>query len=555
MAKYSLGIDFGTESARAILADLSNGKVIATAVHQYKDGVIDQALPGSSQPLPPNWALQNPMDWLESMEKSVVAAMAESKLDPSSVVGIGIDFTACTVLPTTEDGTPLCALEKFRSNPHSWVKLWKHHGAQPQADRINETAKSMGEKWLSRYGGKISSEWAIPKSLQILEEAPEIYHEARYIIEGCDWLAWQLCGVLSRNSSAVGYKAAWNKKDGFPSKTYLAALHPELTDLFEKKFGGNILPPGTKSGGLTPAWAKRLGLNEGTPVAVSIMDAHAGTPGAGIGGPGPMFMIMGTSTCHMLLGEKEMLVEGICGVVEDGIVPGYFAYEAGQAGAGDIFAWFVDNCVPLEYHEEARQKGISLHEILGQKASRLAPGESGLLALDWWNGNRSVLVDADLSGLLVGATLSTRPEEIYRALIEATAFGTRMIIEAFNNQGVPVNSIIAGGGLTKNKMLMQIYADVMGIELAVTGADQVSALGAAMLGAVAAGKAAGGYEKLAEAAHAMAQPHANVYKPILANAKVYDELYIEYARLYDYFGRGENPVMKSLLRIKKNART
>lgn len=554
MAKYTLGIDFGTESARAILADVTNGKVLATAVHPYHDNVIDQTLPGSTKPLPPNWALQNPMDWLDSMENTVKAVMAETKLSPDSVVGIGIDFTACTVLPTLADGTPMCAVDKYKNNPHSWVKLWKHHGAQGQADRVNELAKKRGESWLPRYGGKISSEWAIPKSLQILEEAPEIYHDASYIIEGCDWVTWQLSGVLTRNACAVGYKASWNKKDGFPTKDFLASLHPQLTDLFEKKFSGKLVPPGTRVGGLTADWAKRFGLKAGTPVAAPIMDAHAATPGAGIGGPGPMFMIMGTSTCHMLMGDKEVHVEGICGVVEDGLVPGYFGYEAGQAGAGDIFAWFVDNCVPLELHEEARQRGVSLHEVLGEKAARLIPGESGLLALDWWNGNRSVLVDADLSGLLIGATLATRPEEIYRALIESTAFGTRLIIEAFNSQGVPVKSIIAGGGLTKNQMLMQIYADVTGMELAVTGAEQVSALGAAMLGAVAAGKEDGGYENLSLAAKGMGQPHAKVYKPNNANKAVYDELFKEYARLYDYFGRGENQVMKNLLHIKKNIR-
>jgi L-ribulokinase len=455
------------------------------------------------------------------------------------------------VLPTTEDGTPLCLLDEYRDNPHAWVKLWKHHGAQPQADRINELAAALGEPWLPRYGGKISSEWLMPKALQILEEAPEIYAATHFIVEGSDWVVWQLTGKLSRNACAAGYKANWHKVDGYPSSDFLKQLHPGLADLYAKKVAGPVLAPGAKAGGLTGAWAARLGLNEGMPVAAPIIDAHAATIGGGVAGPGVMFMIMGTSTCHMLMAEEEKLVEGIAGVVEDGIAPGFFGYEAGQSAVGDIFAWFVENSVPSPYQHQADAQNRSIHDVLAEKAAGLRPGESGLLALDWWNGNRSTLMDADLSGLILGFSLTSKPEEIYRALIEGTAFGTRAIIEAFTHQGLPVQSMVTGGGLTKNPLLMQIYADVTNRELAVAGSEQVSALGAAMLGAVAAGSEGGGHDSVLEAAKHMAPPPVKVYRPQPEHRSAYDILYTEYRKLYDYFGRGENRVMKVLKRMRK----
>jgi L-ribulokinase len=557
MSSYTIGLDFGTESARAVLVDVATGEIVATNIQLYADGVIDERLPGSDKPLPPDWALQNPADWLVTMETTTSAVLSEmpsgvkeSGVAPESIVGVGLDFTACTVLPTKADGTPLCELADYRTNPHAWTKLWKHHAAQPQADRVNDLALQRGETWLPRYGGKISSEWLMPKTLQLLEEAPELYAVADYLVEGSDWVTWRLTGQLARNACAAGYKGTWHKRDGYPSADFLAVLHPDLSNLYRDKYAGPIVAPGQKVGGLIREWANRLGLAQGTPVAAAVIDAHAAVPGGGITRPGSMFMIMGTSTCHMLMAESEVLVEGISGVVEDGIVPGLFGYEAGQAGVGDIFAWFVEHGVPSTYYEEAARQSLSLHQLLSKKAAALRPGQSGLLALDWWNGCRSTLVDAELSGLLIGATLGTRPEEIYRALIEATAFGTRVIIEAFTEQGVPVESIVTGGGLTQNELLMQIYADVTGREMAVAGTEQASALGAAMLGAVAAGSANGGYDTLADAASHMAPPPARVYRPISAHAAPYNTLYAEYRRLYDYFGRGENKVMKTLRQLR-----
>lgn len=554
-SKYAIGIDFGTESGRAVLVDVATGEEVATAVHAYVDGVIDEALPDSDVPLPPDWALQNPADYLAVVEVTIPAVLRQAGVSADDVIGVGTDFTACTMLPTKADGTPLCFLPEWRANPHTWVKLWKHHAAQPEADEVNALARQRGEPWLGRYGNKISSEWFIPKALQILREAPEVYEAADRLIEAADWIVWQLTGEERRNWCTAGYKAIWNPREGYPSREYFRALDPRLEDIVDRKLSREIWPLGARAGGLTAEWAKRTGLRPGTAVCVGNVDAHVSVPAATVVTPGRMVMIMGTSICHMVLGTAERIVEGMCGVVEDGIIPGYYGFEAGQSGVGDIFAWFVEHGVPPAYHDEAAARDMDLHQLLEEKAARLRPGETGLLALDWWNGNRSVLVDADLTGLLLGATLATRAEEIYRALIEATAFGTRVIIEAFATSGVPVNEIVACGGLPeKNRLLMQIYADVTGREFKVARSRQAGALGSAMHAAVAAGPEEGGYRSIVEAAAHMAHLADKVYRPIPEHQRLYDRLYAEYVRLYNHFGRGENNVMKTLKRIKAEAR-
>jgi len=554
--KYSIGVDFGTESGRAVLVEVETGREVATAVFPYINGVIDEVLPESNVPLEPDWALQDPEDYIRVFQNAIPRVLAQAEVQASDVIGVGIDFTACTMLPVKSDGTPLCMLPEWRAAPHAWVKLWKHHAAQPEADKINETARLMNQAWLERYGGKISSEWFFSKVLQILNEAPEIYAAADRMIEAADWVVWQLTGIETRNSCTAGYKAIWSKSEGFPPKDYFAALHPQLANVIDEKMTRDIRPIGQPAGGLSSQAAAWTGLKPGTAVAIANVDAHVSVPAATVTEPGRMVMIMGTSICHMVLGTQEQLVPGICGYVEDGILPGYFGYEAGQSCVGDHFAWFVDNCVPGEYERQAAQRGIDIHTYLEEKAATLKPGESGLLALDWWNGNRSVLVDVDLTGLLLGATLATHPEEIYRALIEATAYGTRVIVEAFQQNGVPIHELVACGGLPeKNKLLMQIYADVTGCPIKVSASSQTPALGSAMFGAVAAGKQAGGYDTIVDAARKMARLKDEIFLPIAEHQRVYDQLYAEYLRLHDYFGRGENDVMKRLKSIKVSARS
>jgi len=553
--RYAIGIDFGTLSGRAVLVDVATGEEVATAVYEYANGVIDRELPGTGEPLPPDTALQDPADYLRTFEVTIPQVMRESGVRPEQVIGIGIDFTACTMLPTKADGTPLCFLEEYRSNLHSWVKLWKHHSAQPYANRLNEIARERRETFLGRYGGKISSEWFFPKAWQILDEAPEIYAAADRLIEAADWVVWQLTGVETRNACTAGYKAIWSKREGFPSREFFAALDPRLADIVDEKMSRTILPQGARAGGLTPQMAEKLGLKPGMAVAVANVDAHVAVPAATVVTPNKMVMVMGTSICHLVLGEEQLEVEGMCGVVEDGILPGFYGYEAGQSAVGDIFGWYVDQGVPAPYAEEAQRRGISLHQLLEEKASKLAPGESGLLAIDWWNGNRSVLVDADLTGVILGMTLATTPEEIYRALIEATAFGTRVIIDAFESKGLAIEELYACGGLPeRNQLLMQIYADVTGRSIKVARSSQTPALGSAMFGAVAAGPEAGGYATITEAAARMAGLKDVVYKPDPDRAAIYEELYREYVQLHDYFGRGANDVMKRLKALRARVR-
>ncbi len=555
--KYAIGVDFGTESGRAVLVEVATGREVTNSVYPYRNGVIDDVLPVEDPVirLEPDWALQDPDDYLRAFQHTIPAVLKDASVDPEDVIGVGIDFTACTILPVKADGTPLCTLPEFRRNPHSWVKLWKHHAAQPEADQINETARQMGQEWLNRYGNKISSEWFFSKTLQILDEAPQVYEAADRILEAGDWVIWQLTGEEKRNSCAAGYKAMWSKREGYPPDEFYKALDPRLEHVIDEKMSRTIYSIGGRAGGITEQAAQWSGLKPGTAVAIANLDAHVAVPAATVTEVGRMVMIMGTSTCHMVLSDEEHVVPGICGYVEDGIIPGLFGYEAGQSCVGDHFAWFVENCVPAAYEQEAKDRGIGIHQLLEEKASRLKPGESGLLALDWWNGNRSVLVDAELAGLLIGATLATKPEEIYRALIEATAFGTRIIVESFEKYGVPVKEFVACGGLPeKNKMLMQIYSDVTGRELKVTASKQTPALGSAMFGAVAAGEAAGGYDSIFDAARHMSHLQDEVYKPIPENQKIYDMLFAEYVRLHDYFGRGENNVMKTLKKIKKSVR-
>jgi L-ribulokinase len=555
--RYTIGVDFGTESGRAVLVDVADGRELGTEVYKYANGVIDERLPASDGDvvLGPDWALQDPTDYLETFKRAVPAVVARAGIKPEQVIGIGIDFTACTMLPTTADGTPLCFLDGFRRKPHAWVKLWKHHAAQPEADDINRVAAEMGETWLARYGGKISSEWFFPKALQILREAPEIYRAADRLIEAADWVVWRLTGVETRNNCTAGYKAIWSADEGFPSRDFFSALDPEFADVVDQKMSRAIARLGETAGRLTAEAAEWTGLPQGIAIAVANVDAHVSAPAAGVTEPGTLVAIMGTSTCDIILADNAPLVPGACGVVADGVIPGYFGYEAGQSAVGDIFAWFIEHAVPPLYHEKARARGVTVHEILEAEAAALRVGESGLLALDWWNGNRSVLVDADLTGLMIGMTLATTPPEMYRALIESTAYGMRTIIDAFEAGGIEVRSVVTCGGLPdKNRLLMQIYADVTGRTLRVAASAQTPALGAAMFGAVAAGEAAGGCATIKDAAARMAHLRDIVYEPIEANRRVYEVLYREYTRLHDLFGRDGDPAMKTLKGLRVAAK-
>ncbi|MDT0530521.1 ribulokinase [Micromonospora sp. DSM 115977] len=536
--RYVVGVDYGTLSGRALVVRVRDGAEVGTAVHEYRRGVIETVLPDGGPALPPDWALQDPEDYRDVLRHAVPAALADSGVDPSQVIGIGTDFTACTVLPTLADGTPLCEVPELRHRPHAWVKLWKHHAAQSHADRINALAHERHEPWIGRYGGKISAEWQFAKGLQILEEDPEVYRRAERFVEAADWIVWQLCDEETRNVCTAGYKGI--RQDGrYPSTDYLSALNPGFAD-FVTKLDGPLLSLGERAGALSARAAAWTGLPAGIAVAVGNVDAHVTAASAQALGPGRLVAIMGTSTCHVLNGTHPAEVPGMCGVVDGGISAGAWGYEAGQSGVGDIFGWFVRHAAPA---------GTASHERLTELAAGQPVGAHGLIALDWWNGNRSPLVNHDLSGLIVGLTLATRPQDVYRALLESTAFGTRMIIEAFVEAGIPVTDLVVAGGLASNRLLMQIYADVTNRPLGIIGSAQGPALGSAIHAAVAAGA----YPDVHRASAAMGRVDEGVYQPDPDNARAYDALYAEYRALHDHFGRGGNDVMLRLRAIRNTA--
>ncbi|MDR2255019.1 MAG: ribulokinase [Arthrobacter sp.] len=549
--KHVIGVDYGTLSGRAVVVRVSDGAQVGSAEHAYDHAVMDTVLTAApagygTVTLPPDWALQDPGDYENVLKMAVPAAIKNAGIDPASVVGIATDFTACTMVPTLADGTPLSRVAGLEGRPHAYVKLWKHHAAQPQADRINELAAERREPWLARYGGFISSEWEFAKGLQLLEEDPEVYALMDRWVEAADWIVWRLCGSYVRNACTAGYKGIL--QDGaYPTRDFLRGLNPDFADFAQEKLAQPLGELGSRAGGLSPEAAAWTGLPVGTAVAVGNVDAHVTAPAAKAVEPGQMVAIMGTSTCHVMSSDHLVEVPGMCGVVDGGIVAGLYGYEAGQSGVGDIFGWFIDQHVPARYAEEAAARGISVHTYLTDLAYAEPVGAHGLVALDWHSGNRSVLVDHDLSGVILGQTLATRPEQEYRALLEATAFGARIIVETFKASGVPVTEFIVAGGLLKNRQLMQTYSDVLRMPVSVIGSDQGPALGSAIHAAVAAGE----YPDIREAAAVMGSLIPNAYQPQEDSADTYDLLFAEYRRLHDHFGRGGDEMMHRLRDIRR----
>ncbi len=524
--RMALGLDFGTESVRVLLVDLE-GNERGAAVARYAHGQITEGLPSTGRKLAPHTALQHPRDWLDSAARAVRRALRAAGAGPDAVAGIGVDFTSCTMLPARRDGTPLCLLDRYAANPHAWPKLWKHHGAQAQADRINAVARRRREPWLARYGGAIGLEWFFPKVLETLEHAPAVWEAADIFVEAGDWLVWQLVGgpaaELPRSTCQAGYKAMWSRRDGYPSRSFFAAVHPDLAGVVKDRLPGRHLSPGECAGGLRAAAARRLGLPEGVPVSAATIDAHAGVPGAGVSGPGTMVLVMGTSSCHMLNATVERPVPGVAGIVEGGILPGLFGYETGQAAVGDAFAWFRH----LVGHEG--------FDVLSREAAALPPGAGDVLCMDWLNGCRTPLMDGELRGAFTGLSLAHGPAHLYRALLEASACGLRWIVELLEAAGVPVNGFVATGGLPHtNPLLVQVCADVLGRTITVHPCGHGPALGAAILGALAAGPERTGFESTRAAIAAMSAKHlpgCTQVRPVRARRGVYEALYRRYREL------------------------
>ncbi|WP_196240586.1 ribulokinase [Nocardioides anomalus] len=540
-----VGVDLGTLSGRVVVVRVADGAVLGSAVHEYAHGVVEGEWRGRR--LAPGWALQVPEDYLEVLRTAVPAALRVAGVRPEAVVGIGCDATSCTVLPTDATGTPLCALPEYADRPHAYAKLWKHHAAQGRADRITALAEARGETWLAAYGGRISAEGQYAKALELFEEDRPLYDTMRHWVEVSDWVVWQLGGAYVRNASAAGYKGI-GPEGVSPSAEFLEALAPGFASFVPDKLAHPVAQLGTRAGRLTAQAAAWTGLPEGIAVATGNVDAHVTAAGVGAVEPGRLALITGTSTCHITSADVRREIPGVCGVVEGGVVAGRFGYEAGQSGSGDILAWFARTGVPAAYVEAAAAAGESVHEHLTRLAGGLEVGATGLVALDWHSGNRSVLMDHELSGLVVGLTLATRPEEVYRALLEATAFGTRVVVEALEGGGVPVREVFVAGGLTGNPLLLQILADVLRRPLSVVRVEHAGALGSAVHAAVAAGA----YADVPTAARSMAADRVDVLVPDEARAQAYDALFAVYTELYDGFGR-ESDVMRRLAAVRRAA--
>lgn len=531
----ALGLDFGTESVRALLVDLK-GRELGSATVAYAHGQITQSLPTSGEKLPPDFALQHPTDWIDASCAAVKNAVKKAKIDADDVISIGVDFTSCTMLPALADGTPLCLVPKFTKEKYAWPKLWKHHGAIEQTRRINQLAEKRKEAWHARYGGIIGLEWFFPKILETLDHAPAVYDATQVWLEAGDWYVWQLVGAASnavpRSTCQAGYKAMWNAAEGYPSSDFFKALHPKMANVVSEKMPGKLIAPGAPAGALCAEIARKMGLREGITVSAAIIDAHAGVPGAGVAEPSTLVLVMGTSSCHMMNSRVEKLVPGVAGVVSEGILPEYFGYETGQAAVGDAFDWF------------RRLAGEKDFSKLSDAAAALPPGAEGVLCMDWMNGCRTPLMDGSLTGAFTGLTLHHTSAHMYRALLEASAFGVRWIVDVLRDGGVPVRRFVATGGLPHhNPLLIQIYADVLGEKIIVHPSKQGPALGAAILGVLAAGKSVTGFASASTAIHAMARAKENdaaskaagrvpiVYRPERKSVKAYDAVYAKYRAL------------------------
>ena len=556
--KFAIGVDYGTNSVRALIVDVADGAEVATYVQDYPSGEAGILL----DPKDPNLARQNPADYIDGFYGSVRGALRAAKrvggFRAENVIGIGVDTTGSTPIPVDRDGTPLAVKPRMKNNLAAHARLWKDHTAHAEAAEITELARKMRVPYLAKCGGTYSSEWYWSKIWHCRRTSPKVFDAAHAWVELADFIPAYLTGHLDPNTlprciCAAGHKAMYNDQwGGLPSKRFLSRLDPGLAVLRER-YAPQALPADQKAGQLVPGIAKRVGLPPGIPVALGAFDAHTGAVGAGIK-PGTLVKIIGTSTCDMLVVPMDQElpdIPGLCGIVPGSIIPGMYGLEAGQSAVGDIFNWFTGRLAPDAF----TAKGDP-HVNLTREAEKLKPGQSGLLALDWNNGNRTILVDPLLTGLLVGQTLHTSAPEIYRALVEATAFGALTIIKRFEEYGVEVREVVNCGGIAeKNPFVMQIYADVSGRPMKISRSAQTCALGAAIFGAVVGGA----YKTTEQAQRRMTGVKRKVYRPRKAAAAAYAELYPLYRALHDAFGttayKGKLfTVMKDLIAIRDRVR-
>ena len=548
MRKIALGLDFGTLSVRALFLDVETGEEISTAVFVYPHGVMTRELPDGT-PLPPHFALEHPQDFLDGLKAVIPAGLEAGKILPEEVIGIGVDVTTATVLAVDEQWIPLSEYPEFAGRPEAWMKLWKHHGADEMADRMLQVARERGESWLDYYGGWLSCELFMPKAVELAVKDPEVFARTDTLVEAADWLVFQLTGEKTRSIALAGCNSLYRQDTGYPSAEYFREVCPEA-EMVPDKLKGRMAPLGSCVGYLLPEMGRELGLRPGTPVGAAMIDSHAAVMGCGASRIGDMVSTIGTSANNMLNAEAGPGIPGIYSGAMDANIPGVFGYEGGQNWVGDALAWFVESCVPGSYYEAAKAEGMNIHTYLQQKAAKLAIGESGLIALDWFNGVRSPLMDYSLTSAIVGLTMETKPEEIYRALIEGAIFGNKRIIDTYEEAGCPVNRIIAAGGIPmKNPLMMQIYADVTGKDIYLCGSNESCARGSAFLGAAAAGPEVYGYRDIYELIELLGSVSDVVYHPIPQNVERYGRLYQIYLKLSEEMAR-EDSGMRDLRKMK-----
>ncbi len=536
MARILLGLSFHAESVKAVAIDVNSGNMVGRAIEKYSKGVIRENLP-TGERIPAGFVLADPKAWLVSMKGAIARLMNETGIPPPEIISLGVSMESCVVLPTDSFGVPLCMKEEFASNPHAWPKLWNHRGAAPQAEKLTKIARDRGEPFLDQTGNRVSSEWMWPKLLEVIEKSPEVAQATEWFIEGSDWIVWQLTGNQIRNLCSAGYKACYIEGIGYPSGAFFENASFDLARIAEKVRSVPVLPSGRFVGGLLPEAAQNLGLMPDLSVGAGVISNHVGVVGAGVYEPGVLTLVFGDSTAHMLMSDEEKIFEGYSCMVKDGIVDGYWGYEAGQPATGELFEWFKNILSPVGLSRRAESDDVDDEVVLDRWLSEVPPGSNGVLSLEWFDGNKSVLFDPSLSGVITGLKLGTTPAQIYKSLVEATAFGTKKIIQAFKDGGLKINKIVAIGSVPfKSPSRLQIYADVIGLPIHVPDTPEAIARGTAIIGAMSVDTKELGYKGREAYFEAMKSEDHDYFEPNENTKKIYEEIYEKYSKLHDMYG-------------------
>lgn len=552
MSKYTIGLDFGSLSGRAVLYDIETGNAIESSTYDYRHALMKNYLPDGTK-VPYKFSLQHPQDYLDTMIITVKDVIEEVSVD--DIIGIGIDFSSSTTIPVNSEGTPMCFFSDFTSEPNAYAKAWNHHSSKKYAIKMTELAKEQYPDIINRYGGSIASAWLFPKLWELIEQAPDLYEEMSYYIEAGDWIVWQLTGKQVRSTAFAGFKGLWNPTDGYPPKEYLNQLNPKLAEAVDTKLNAPIKPVYSLAGKLTKSAAQMLGLKTGTTVTVANADNQAVIPAVNAIKDGQLIATMGNNISYLLASDEELFLNGISGVCKDTLLPNKYGYIAGPNPLGENFGWFLTNLIPPDYHQEAKNQNRNLHSYLAQLMMKLKPGESGVIAFDWFKGNRAIRSDFDLTAMFFGITNDTKTEELYRALIEACCFSARKVIDLLRENHFKIDELYCVGSLPeKNPFIMQLYADILNIPIKISDGNQSPALGSAIIAAYVAGSKNGGYDSFELACEKMSKIKDRIYMPIKENVEIYEQLYDIYCELYNILAIKNKTVLHRLRKLGNSIR-